>query len=1160
MTSAQLMLAVVLAALTVTSAAEEVLNLVSASPVEMQLDQRTGNLLGMNIGRRAIRLQPPPLPVSLRVDGKWWHDTSPAVTPLSVQRRADNAADIAIRIGKFRVTLHYRLEDGVLQKRVTLSYEGDGTPKVDGVMFWLPAISLGDDAVVLSPHLEFLRVPVTRRLRFDSDLATGAWCALHSPSQRMGVAALFYGETEHFNVTVQSAETPPHAMRISHFLRLQDRVQKGWTAELGTQLLAVGEGDEQAALARLWDGYELLGVRPPTDTPRDVFEGAVYSTWSDYRNLLRLLPHLQQLGVKTIWLLPYTPGVYAPRDYYAIRPEVGTAEDLKSLVADAHRRQMRVLLDLIPHGPRPESELSKQHPDWVCRDERGRFIYWWGCFAFDYAHEGWRRYMAEVAAHFARDFGVDGWRVDVAPGGPPNWAVTQQPPPRRRPSQSGLWGGLQILDESRAAVKAARGDAIFYPEASGPPFVAHSDIVYEFPLAYLLRRLPQMDTGQFVAKLRRWLQHQRYTFPRGGTRRLVRYLENHDMPNAQQVFGIAPARALFALIASLEGVPFLFEDEDLGATPFIERVMRLRSALRELIEGDADYLDVVVDADAVFAVHRHSLHHTMVLVNLSSGVQRVRVRLPQAMSRWKGVADAWTGKVHAVHGGTVSLAIPPYEPAYLTDSQRARELAPAKYVPSLTAAHPTVSVGDDGSLRLDEMLTGQWQEGAFKLAPGERLPVAVENVQRRTRSAEGTAAFQRRMGGEAQTGATIRWRWIREGDCWRCGAQLQLPPNIKLARHDLAWRFTFTKPLHWRAETLEGSMDDIFVPRRPQTQVLWDTSRLLPLPDVPPLTVQLADGRWWILTEWRGDNLRLNCNPDETLTAELMPDGQQQWAFAFRLADRLPEREPPRAKDRVAFDGARMIVQTPSARLSVARNLGGLPVRLELKDRPRGTWDTVLVNAELYSDYGIYPDHDEGGVARSEGEQRMKRTVGRASLCRVPEQVRVHSNAVSFEGALSTSWAGHWWHLTPRIGYQLRYETDGDAVVLRASVTPAQTLHQVKGFLALTLTFTGVERVAVRTAQGDHEVPELGERDWQSRLVPFARDAAEIRLQTRAGRIALDRIKGALQNCFVLKDGDRCTVFFAWLDGESTDFADQPHPLQLRLVPLAGERGKRQGP
>jgi hypothetical protein len=34
----------------------------------------------------------------------------------------------------------------------------------------------------------------------------------------------------------------------------------------------------------------------------------------------------------------------------------------------------------------------------------------------------------------------------------------------------------------------------------------------------------------------------------------------------------------------------------------------------------------------------------------------------------------------------------------------------------------------------------------------------------------------------------------------------------------------------------------------------------------------------------------------------------------------------------------------------------------------------------------------------------------------------------------------------------------------------------------------------------------------------------------------LKGIEGELQNCFVVKDGDRCTVFFAWLDGEETDF------------------------
>lgn len=307
-------------------------------------------------------------------------------------------------------------------------------------------------------------------------MGTGAWCALHSPSQKLGVAAAFYSETEHFSVNAEtidfaSSRVPRPASRFSHWLGVQDRVSKGWSAELGTQFLAVVEGDERRLLESLWDAWDLLGLKPLQDTPKDGFDGAFYepAVQHTYRNIIRLLPHLKRLGVKTIWLPPYTPGVYAPLDYFAIRPEVGTADELKVLVAEAHKLGMRVLLDLIPHGPRPESELGKEQrrkfdeglDNWICADEQGRPIHWWGCYAFDYAHPGWIAYMARVAEHFAREFGIDGWRIDVAPGGPPNWAVVKQTHPRRRPSQSGLWGGLQVLREARNAVKRVRGEALF---------------------------------------------------------------------------------------------------------------------------------------------------------------------------------------------------------------------------------------------------------------------------------------------------------------------------------------------------------------------------------------------------------------------------------------------------------------------------------------------------------------------------------------------------------------------------------------------------------------------------------------------------------------------------------------------------------------------------
>ena len=110
-----------------------------------------GNIIAITVRNRSLPLQPTKLPISLRVDGKWWHETDLRTEPLKVQRRG-NRIDIVAQIGDFVVTTRYQLgKGGVLRKDVALNYGGDGNPKIDGVLFLLPAIGLGEDAVVLSP-------------------------------------------------------------------------------------------------------------------------------------------------------------------------------------------------------------------------------------------------------------------------------------------------------------------------------------------------------------------------------------------------------------------------------------------------------------------------------------------------------------------------------------------------------------------------------------------------------------------------------------------------------------------------------------------------------------------------------------------------------------------------------------------------------------------------------------------------------------------------------------------------------------------------------------------------------------------------------------------------------------------------------------------------
>lgn len=104
----------------------------------------------------------------------------------------------------------------------------------------------------------------------------------------------------------------------------------------------------------------------------------------DLPGVIDHLDHLSWLGVEGIWLSPVTasPGAdfgYDVADYCSVDPEYGTLEDLDTLVAEASRRKIRVVLDLVPnhtsdeHSWFKESRSSRSSPkrDWyVWRDPK----------------------------------------------------------------------------------------------------------------------------------------------------------------------------------------------------------------------------------------------------------------------------------------------------------------------------------------------------------------------------------------------------------------------------------------------------------------------------------------------------------------------------------------------------------------------------------------------------------------------------------------------------------------------------------------------------------------------------------------------------------------------------------------------------------------------
>jgi maltose alpha-D-glucosyltransferase / alpha-amylase len=81
----------------------------------------------------------------------------------------------------------------------------------------------------------------------------------------------------------------------------------------------------------------------------------------DFQGLLQKLDYLQDLGITAIWLLPFYPSPlrddgYDIADYYSINPRYGNIEQFQQLLAEAHKRNLKVITELVIN------HTSDQHP------------------------------------------------------------------------------------------------------------------------------------------------------------------------------------------------------------------------------------------------------------------------------------------------------------------------------------------------------------------------------------------------------------------------------------------------------------------------------------------------------------------------------------------------------------------------------------------------------------------------------------------------------------------------------------------------------------------------------------------------------------------------------------------------------------------------------
>ncbi|MGB6229851.1 MAG: alpha-amylase family glycosyl hydrolase [Litorimonas sp.] len=142
------------------------------------------------------------------------------------------------------------------------------------------------------------------------------------------------------------------------------------------------------------------------------------------------LPRLSELGVDILWLMPIHPigevnrkgtlgSYYSVRDYFGVNPEFGTKEDFRRLVDEAHAQGFHVILDWVANHTAWDHPFATEHPDWYEKDWNGDFrpTPWWDwsdIIDLDFSQPGVRRHMSDAMAYWVEEFGVDGFRADVA--------------------------------------------------------------------------------------------------------------------------------------------------------------------------------------------------------------------------------------------------------------------------------------------------------------------------------------------------------------------------------------------------------------------------------------------------------------------------------------------------------------------------------------------------------------------------------------------------------------------------------------------------------------------------------------------------------------------------------------------------------------------------
>lgn len=404
-------------------------------------------------------------------------------------------------------------------------------------------------------------------------------------------------------------------------------------------------------------------------TPNAFIRGGTYD------DIAAKLPEIRTLGVNTLYLQP----VYKTQrggqgydiiDYFSLRPDLGSEEQLRSLITRARDLGMRVIFDFVPN------HTSIEHPyaQSVMNDREGSPYYDYYQRTFDgapygshytkseagFVHYFWRdlinlnfdnedvqRWIIDACKFWVRKFDLDGYRFDAV------WAVNARNP--------------TFGNRLRSELKSIKPDILLLAEDKPLPSTFRSgfDVAYDWTAdtSWVSQWSWQTDFHERESKTV-------FNFPNESRRAellraalfgngcvdvpCLRFIENNDLPRFGVHHSEAQTLMAAALLFSLPGIPMLYNGQEVGveAHPytrhsvfsrekdiysvmparfeFYRKLITLRSAHSALRTGRTEEVAVVAEGPVLGFRRWDDREQFLILVNLGSqavtAIQPVRSR------------------------------------------------------------------------------------------------------------------------------------------------------------------------------------------------------------------------------------------------------------------------------------------------------------------------------------------------------------------------------------------------------------------------------------------------------------------------------------------------------------------------------------------------------